>query len=163
VQYASLPRYIEGERVLLLGKRLVSLSAARSPIGSFAKRGTGRRLSLTEYLSGERSGMFRNPDTPKCNECACLQVTFPNHLRSAYRAMDNAAAKTLSGEKQQSAPDTPAIIPDEGPTESQASDVVPTTKLQFFPILVALVFSIFTVALDGTIIVTAIPCITDDY
>ena len=100
---------------------------------------------------------FCNPETSKCNECACLHHNFPTHLCPARGAMDNAAAETSSGEKQQSAPDTPAIA------ESQASDVVPTTKLQFFAILVALVFSIFTVALDGTIIVTAIPRITDDY
>ena len=77
--------------------------------------------------------------------------------------MDNAAAETLSDEKQQSAPDPSAIVPDAGPTQSQASEEVPTTKLQFFAILVALVFSISTVALDGTIIVTAIPRITDEY
>ncbi|KAF2735808.1 MFS general substrate transporter [Polyplosphaeria fusca] len=51
----------------------------------------------------------------------------------------------------------------DAPTPSDGDDVLPTTKLQFFAILVALVFSIFTVALDGTIIVTAIPRITDDY
>ncbi|KAF2660764.1 MFS transporter [Lophiostoma macrostomum CBS 122681] len=59
--------------------------------------------------------------------------------------------------------ESPATIPDAEPTESQASGVVFTTKLQFSAILSALVFSIFTVALDGTIIVTAIPKITDDY
>ncbi|KAF2688368.1 MFS general substrate transporter [Lentithecium fluviatile CBS 122367] len=37
------------------------------------------------------------------------------------------------------------------------------STLQFLIILIALVFAIFTVALDGTIIVTAIPRITDDY
>lgn len=39
--------------------------------------------------------------------------------------------------------------------------VVPTTKLQFLVIFVALVLAIFCVALDNTIIVTAIPRITD--
>lgn len=49
-------------------------------------------------------------------------------------------------------------------TQSQASDhVVPTTTLQFITILIALILCIFCVALDNTIIVTAIPRITDDY
>lgn len=42
-------------------------------------------------------------------------------------------------------------------------DIVPTTKLQFLVIFVALVLAIFCVALDNTIIVTAIPRITDTY
>ena len=42
-------------------------------------------------------------------------------------------------------------------------DVVPTTKLQFLVIFVALILAIFCVALDNTIIVTAIPRITDTY
>lgn len=44
-----------------------------------------------------------------------------------------------------------------------ADDVVPTTKVQFLVIFVALILAIFCVALDNTIIVTAIPRITDDY
>jgi MFS family permease len=40
---------------------------------------------------------------------------------------------------------------------------VPTTTLQFISILIALVLCIFCVALDNTIIVTAIPRITDGY
>ena len=43
------------------------------------------------------------------------------------------------------------------------NDVVPTTKLQFLVIFVALILAIFCVALDNTIIVTAIPRITDDF
>ena len=42
-------------------------------------------------------------------------------------------------------------------------DIVPTTKLQFLVIFIALIFAIFCVALDNTIIVTAIPRITDTY
>lgn len=42
-------------------------------------------------------------------------------------------------------------------------NVVPTTKIQFLVIFIALVLAIFCVALDNTIIVTAIPRITDDY
>ena len=42
-------------------------------------------------------------------------------------------------------------------------DVVPTTKLQFLVIFIALILAIFCVALDNTIIVTAIPHITDSY
>ena len=50
-------------------------------------------------------------------------------------------------------------------TEPQALDdsIVPTTRVQFVVILIALVLAIFCVALDNTIIVTAIPRITDDY
>lgn len=43
------------------------------------------------------------------------------------------------------------------------NDIVPTTRLQFLVIFVALILAIFCVALDNTIIVTAIPRITDDY
>lgn len=46
---------------------------------------------------------------------------------------------------------------------SDGGDVVPTTKVQFLVIFVALILAIFCVALDNTIIVTAIPRITDDY
>ena len=51
------------------------------------------------------------------------------------------------------------------PSASHATtdDIVPTTKLQFLVIFVALILAIFCVALDNTIIVTAIPRITDDY
>lgn len=41
--------------------------------------------------------------------------------------------------------------------------IVPTTKLQFLVIFLALILAIFCVALDNTIIVTAIPRITDSY
>lgn len=49
------------------------------------------------------------------------------------------------------------------PTPPIEDNVVPTTKLQFFVILVALILAIFCVALDNTIIVTAIPRITDNF
>lgn len=49
------------------------------------------------------------------------------------------------------------------PHITSTDDVVPTTKFQFLIILVALILAIFCVALDNTIIVTAIPRITDDY
>lgn len=48
-------------------------------------------------------------------------------------------------------------------SSAHPGDVVPTTKLQFLVIFVALILAIFCVALDNTIIVTAIPRITDDY
>lgn len=64
-------------------------------------------------------------------------------------------------EKQASPGPTNAISATD--TEPAASDIVPTNNLAFSLILIALVFSIFTVALDGTIIVTAIPRITDEY
>ena len=46
---------------------------------------------------------------------------------------------------------------------AQTDDVVPTTKPQFLIIFIALILAIFCVALDNTIIVTAIPRITDNY
>lgn len=46
---------------------------------------------------------------------------------------------------------------------SETDSIVPTTKLQFLVIFLALILAIFCVALDNTIIVTAIPRITDDY
>ena len=46
---------------------------------------------------------------------------------------------------------------------AHADNVVPTTKLQFLVIFIALILAIFCVALDNTIIVTAIPRITDNY
>ncbi|KAL9044523.1 MAG: hypothetical protein Q9214_002341 [Letrouitia sp. 1 TL-2023] len=49
------------------------------------------------------------------------------------------------------------------PSSDDTDDVVPTTKLQFLVIFVALILAIFCVALDNTIIVTAIPRITDTY
>lgn len=48
-------------------------------------------------------------------------------------------------------------------SSAHADNVVPTTKLQFLVIFIALILAIFCVALDNTIIVTAIPRITDDY
>jgi len=48
-------------------------------------------------------------------------------------------------------------------SSTSTDDVVPTTKLQFLVIFIALILAIFCVALDNTIIVTAIPRITDDY
>lgn len=48
-------------------------------------------------------------------------------------------------------------------SSAHIKDVVPTTKLQFLVIFIALTLAIFCVALDNTIIVTAIPRITDDY
>lgn len=75
---------------------------------------------------------------------------------------NTAPAGASPWEKQEAVTPTAATdAPDAVPTA--ASDIVPTTILQFSLILIALVFSIFTVALDGTIIVTAIPRITDDY
>lgn len=48
-------------------------------------------------------------------------------------------------------------------SSDDSDNVVPTTKLQFLTIFVALILAIFCVALDNTIIVTAIPRITDTY
>lgn len=48
-------------------------------------------------------------------------------------------------------------------SSDDTDNVVPTTKLQFLVIFVALILAIFCVALDNTIIVTAIPRITDTY
>jgi len=48
-------------------------------------------------------------------------------------------------------------------SSAHINDVVPTTKLQFLVIFIALILAIFCVALDNTIIVTAIPRITDNY
>lgn len=60
-----------------------------------------------------------------------------------------------------------SVTAHEEPHLSASSDdtdnVVPTTKLQFLVIFVALILAIFCVALDNTIIVTAIPRITDTY
>lgn len=53
--------------------------------------------------------------------------------------------------------------PQSSASSENADDIVPTTKLQFLVIFVALILAIFCVALDNTIIVTAIPRITDDY
>lgn len=57
------------------------------------------------------------------------------------------------------------LAEDLGPANVEAplAQVVPTTTVQFAVILVALIFAIFCVALDNTIIVTAIPRITDGY
>ena len=53
--------------------------------------------------------------------------------------------------------------PHRSASPANTNNVVPTTKLQFLVIFVALILAIFCVALDNTIIVTAIPRITDDY
>ena len=48
-------------------------------------------------------------------------------------------------------------------SSGDTDDIVSTTKLQFLVIFIALILAIFCVALDNTIIVTAIPRITDTY
>lgn len=53
--------------------------------------------------------------------------------------------------------------PEEVTDPKSSGDVVPTTTIQFIIILASIVLAIFCVALDNTIIVTAIPRITDAY
>lgn len=75
----------------------------------------------------------------------------------------------IGGEKRASSgtSDEEPEIQEQEPHHSALSappdDVVPTTKTQFLVIFIALILAIFCVALDNTIIVTAIPRITDDY
>lgn len=79
-----------------------------------------------------------------------------DHLKSAGSATADAEPQLqLAGQDEQE-PQLPASFETTG-------DIVPTTKLQFLVIFVALILSIFCVALDNTMIVTAIPRITDTF
>lgn len=88
----------------------------------------------------------------------------PNPLPISNTTQGQAPEKTESAvtgnEKTTAEPQHAGDEPIPSPT---SNDVVPTTKLQFLVIFIALILAIFCVALDNTIIVTAIPRITDDY
>jgi hypothetical protein len=56
----------------------------------------------------------------------------------------------------------PAVVATES-RNSSTDGLVPTTKFQFLIIIFSLLLAVFCIALDNTIIVTAIPRITDAY
>lgn len=83
-----------------------------------------------------------------------------------------AQAEVVNGQDKRpgsrtAAAEEPQVAAEPHVTSTQSAahtdDVVPTTTFQFLVIFVALILAIFCVALDNTIIVTAIPRITDDY
>ena len=69
--------------------------------------------------------------------------------------------KSLNSDLRTKSKQEPHPSASSAPTDND--HVVPTRKPQFFVIFTALILAVFCVALDNTIIVTAISHITDNY
>lgn len=92
-------------------------------------------------LGSSTNTSARSPGPPDTSGTAC------SHQIEDLAAANGEAPATLQAQ----------------PLAQPLAQVVPTTTVQFIVILIALIFAIFCVALDNTIIVTAIPRITDGY
>ncbi|TVY19770.1 Efflux pump aflT [Lachnellula arida] len=81
------------------------------------------------------------------------------------KSLSEAKDEEANSNKEQQDPATNDTTPAPAPTHMPSPDdaMVPTSNLRFFLIFIALILSIFCVALDNTIIVTAIPRITDTF
>jgi len=96
------------------------------------------------------------------SQAMALGSSTNSSARSSARSLGTARSQPVEDLAPASG-EPPATLQAPQPLAQPLAQVVPTTAVQFIVILIALIFAIFCVALDNTIIVTAIPRITDGY
>jgi hypothetical protein len=90
------------------------------------------------------------------------EAGFDDASTAAPTPMARSATNSIHSSKESLEKEQPASGEDGGPLEPVESSMYPNMA-KLIPILVAIIMSVFLVALDMTIIATAIPAITDQF